>query len=152
MKVFGNAQSQSRRARIVASFSALMHPFKWLHLLAPILNEDVLPVLGAPFPFFVGILEKHLGKAKVECHSDLADVVIVDSTKNGRISWNEVDANNELYKKLPRRLRNKIERRLTRCKTSCLRLLYRSTNAAPNLDHLSNHVQNGMTGEHFQVQ
>ncbi len=78
--------------------------------------------------------------------------LILLTSSFGRISCNEVDANNELYKKLQRRLWNKIERRLTQCKTSSLRLLYRSNNAAPNLDQLSNHVQNGLSGEHFQVQ
>lgn len=107
-------------SRAVLAFVNLMHPFEWPHTIAPILLEDMLPVLGAPVPVLVGLLEEQLPQTR---SLELFDVVFADLTTGKVTAIGEVG---DLYRHVPRRLRNKIERRLTRTKTACMRQVYRS--------------------------
>lgn len=114
----------SLTSRIVTSFSNLIHPFEWPHPLSPILVDDMLLVLGAPLPFFVGVLENDVPRAKSSFHLDLEDVLMAH-VGSGKMTWCGGDVG-ELYRRIPRKIRSRIERRLTRAKTSCNRLIYRS--------------------------
>lgn len=107
-------------SRVVLAFANLLRPFEWPHPMSPILVEHMVPVLGAPFPFLVGLLEDHFPQTKA---LDLDDVVFADMTSGKITTTAEVG---DLYRRVPRRLRYKIERRLTRTRTACLRQVYKS--------------------------
>lgn len=107
-------------SRVVIAFANLLRPFEWPHPFSPILVEHMVPVLDAPFPFLVGLLDDHFSQTKA---LSLDDVVFADMTSGKVSTTSEVG---DLYRRIPRRLRHKIERRLTRAKTACLRQVYRS--------------------------
>lgn len=107
-------------SRVVLAFANLMRPFEWPHTMSPILVAQLITVLEAPFPFLVGLLEDDFSQAKA---LDLGDVVFADMTSGKVSSTSEVG---DLYRRVPRRMRNKIERRLSRARTACLRQVYRS--------------------------
>lgn len=97
-------------SRTVIAFMNLLKPFEWPHTVSPILVERMLPILCAPFPFLVGIFEDDLPETKT---FDLDDVVFADMS-NGSIS--SVGEIGDLFKRVPRKIRHKIERRLSRAK------------------------------------
>lgn len=113
-------RSTSLVSRAVLAVDNLLRPFEWLHLLSPILLEHMLPVLGAPFPFLVGILEEHLPVTK-----DLPlDNVLFADLASGKV--NVVGDMGDLLRRVPRRLRSRFERRLARTKTTCMRQVNRA--------------------------
>lgn len=107
-------------SRTVLAIDNFMRPFEWPHLISPILLAHMLPVLGAPFPYLVGILEDHFGATN---QLPLEDVVFADIS-TGKVTI--VEGLGELYRHIPRRIRGRLERRLTRAKISCTRQVLRS--------------------------
>lgn len=112
-------------SRVVLAFANLLRPFEWPHTMSPIIVEHMVPVLGAPFPFLVGLLEDHFPQTKA---LDLCDVVFADMS-SGKITTTAKVG--DLYRRVPRRLRSKIERRLTRTRTVCLRQLNKCNSVQP---------------------
>lgn len=119
-------------SRAVIAFENLLRPFEWPHLLSPILLEHMLPVLGAPFPFLVGILSSHADAAR---ELPLDEVVFV-SLETGKITSTQ-DSAFELHRRIPRKLRIRFERRLLRARNASLRQVNRAT-AFPFMPSISN--------------
>ena len=112
-------------SRAVVALDGLLHPFKWPHLISPIVLEHQLFLLGAPFPFLVGMLERDLGKTAEVPFDELEDVVVFANMGTGKImkpSKTPLD----LYRRVPRKMRTKLERRLTRVKSACTRQMTRA--------------------------
>lgn len=118
-------------SRAVLAFDNLLRPFEWPHLISPILLEHLLPVLGAPFPFLVGIHSAHV-KQTNEIPMD--GVVFADLEK-GKV-WATEDIG-DLFKRVPRRVRYRFERRLARTKNACMRQVSRSL-SSPFVPTVSN--------------
>lgn len=51
------SKSLDRLSSCVIGVTALMRPFKWQHLLCPVLPESLIDVLEAPVPLIAGTLE-----------------------------------------------------------------------------------------------
>lgn len=119
-------------SRAVIAFDNLVRPFEWPHLLSPILLEHMLPVLGAPFPFLVGIHADHMHMT-----SELPlDEVIFADLGTGKVTSTQDDTG-DLYRHVPRKLRNRFERRLSRAKNACMRQVSRSL-SSPFVPTVSN--------------
>ncbi|CDF41267.1 unnamed protein product [Chondrus crispus] len=108
-------------SRAVVAFDNLLRPFEWPHLLSPILLEHMLPVLGAPFPFLVGILGGHMSAAR---NLPLGEVIFA-SLETGKVTSTQESAV-DLHRRIPRKVRMRFERRLLRAKNACLRQVNRS--------------------------
>jgi len=75
--------------RAVIAFESLLRPFKWPHCMSPILLQHMLPILGAPFPFFVGMLS---------CHAEQVNELPLDEVIFQR-TWRLVTSHYSSYQK-----------------------------------------------------
>ena len=62
-------------AMVAEVITALLFPFAWQHAYIPVLPKDVLEVLEAPYPIFVGVPTVNL---KLVDKSVLSEIVVVD--------------------------------------------------------------------------
>lgn len=131
-------------SRAVLAFDNLLRPFEWPHLLSPILLEHMLPVLGAPFPFLVGILGCHVQQT---LDLPMDEVVFVDLESGKLTTTHDIG---DLYKRVPRRIRTKFERRLARTKSACSRQVHRSM-SSPYVPTVSNTATSYFEDDPFQL-
>lgn len=129
-------------SRAVLAVDNLLRPFEWPHLMSPILLEHMLPVLGAPFPFMVGILEDHFPQTK---DLPLDDVVFADLHTGKVTSTSDLG---DFSRRIPRRIRYRFEKRLTRAKAACMRQIYRSR-STPFVPVVSNTATSFFEGDPF---
>lgn len=125
-------QSTSAVSRAVIAFDNLLRPFEWPHLLAPILLDHMLPVLGAPFPFLVGI---HADQFEKTAELPLDEVIFAD-IGNGKVTSTLAETG-DLHRHVHRKLRSRFERRLTRAKNACMRQVNRAA-SSPSVPNVSN--------------
>lgn len=131
-------------SRAVLAVDNLLRPFEWPHLLSPILLEHMLPVLGAPFPFLVGILSEHMEQTK---DLPLDEVVFVD-LESGKVTMSQGPG--DLYKRVPRKMRAKFEKRLARTKSACSRQITRSM-SSPYVPAVSNTATSYFEDDPFEL-
>lgn len=110
------APSSSLVSRAVLALHNLLRPFEWPHILSPILPAQHVHVLSAPIPFLVGILDSHYPQT---AHLPLDDDLVFAHVQSGKLALHP-DAP-DLSRHIPRRLRARLERRLTRVKNACPR-------------------------------
>ncbi|PXF45089.1 Suppression of tumorigenicity 5 protein [Gracilariopsis chorda] len=116
--------SSSLVSRAVLALENLLRPFEWPHVLSPILPSQHVHVLSAPIPFLVGILERYYPQT---ADLPLDDDLVFAHIQSGKVSLRPDTS--DLSKHISRRLRTRLERRLTRIKNACPR----SGRLRPNL-------------------
>lgn len=124
-------------SRAVLAMENLLRPFEWPHPISPIVLENMIDLLGAPMPYLYGLLDMHVPDPRV-----LPDdgVVFVD-LNTGKI--NAPPEVGDLVRRVPRRVRSKLERRLTRTKTACVRQVYRSRSSLSLSNTATTFVRDG---------
>lgn len=63
---------------VATTLTSLLFPFKWMHVLIPILPDDMGQFLECPFPFLIGMEKRFFDKTKDEIPDD---VVIINLDK-----------------------------------------------------------------------
>ncbi|CAN8067645.1 unnamed protein product [Agarophyton chilense] len=108
--------SSSLVSRAVLAVKDLLYPFEWPHILSPILPSHHLQVLGAPIPFLVGILDEFYPQA---LELPLVEGLVFANVQTGKVAFYPEGL--DISRHIPRRLRNRLERRLARVKSACTR-------------------------------
>lgn len=103
-------------SRAVLALSNILHPFEWPHVLSPILPPHRMQVLEAPMPYLVGILDQFYQKT---FELELAPDVLFAHLHTGKMTVRTETI--DLSRHMPRRLRNRLERRLGRVKSAFMR-------------------------------
>ncbi|KAI0559855.1 cDENN [Gracilaria domingensis] len=134
--------SSSLVSRAVLALKDLLRPFEWPHILSPILPSRHLHVLGAPIPYLVGILDEFYPEA---LELPLVDELVFAHMQSGKVVSHPEPQ--DISKHIPRRLRNRLERRLTRIKSACTRNRLRLNLSENSLSTIKSAVSGG--GDQF---
>lgn len=105
------AKCESRVARVVLALTTILHPFTWPHMLVPSLSPSLVAYMAAPCPFLVGIREELLQDALEDQPPD--DIVYIFLDEGGGTA-KCTDSAGDPAKFLPRKVRNRLVRRLSK--------------------------------------
>lgn len=84
-KILLVSRFKSLLSAVTCTFTSLLFPFKWMHVLIPILPDEMNQFLECPFPFLVGIERRFFDKAK----DGIPDDVIIINLDKGKMTMNE---------------------------------------------------------------
>lgn len=84
-KILLISKFKSLLSAVSATLTSLLFPFKWMHVLIPILPDEMGQFLECPFPYLIGVERRFYEKTKDE----IPDDVIIINLDKGDMKINE---------------------------------------------------------------